>query len=174
MQSTPVTYKTKESFICWWPFSALILQRTLLNIIQLVVSHIYDTNYTIICNDQVVNLAPSKHDQRGQWIDPDHGWDLAYDSFTPCDWTRKPGAIGGLGPGDGYTAYAMWGRFIYLYPKILDNPKGRSLAPYRDQLLVGQSIDVYCLLPVALLHELLHTSIANRKSSFRRRHYLIH
>ena len=55
------------------------------NIFQLVVNHIYDTDYTIICNDQVVNLAPGKHDQRGQWIDSDHGWDLAYDSFTPCD-----------------------------------------------------------------------------------------
>lgn len=143
MQSTPVAYKTKESFTYWWPFWHWSFNARCWNIFQGIVGHIYDVEYIIICDDQVVPLVSSKHDQRGQWIDPGYGWDLAYDSFTPCDRTRKPGAISGFGPGVGYDAYIVDGRFIYVR-RFWTTPKDEASLLTEISFLLGNQSMVIC------------------------------
>ncbi|KAI4204252.1 MAG: hypothetical protein LQ350_001232 [Teloschistes chrysophthalmus] len=105
-------------------------------------------DFVVICDDAHVQLQPD------YMLDPIHGWLQNFDAFTPCDYTRKPGA-----QPSGMNAYTMNQRLIYLCPQTLDKPKGRSLAPYKDQELFGQSIDDYMLAPATLFHELLHTHI---------------
>ncbi|CAL8577917.1 hypothetical protein XPA_003727 [Xanthoria parietina] len=59
------------------------------------------------------------------------------------------------------NAYTMSQSLIYLCPSTLDKPKGRSLAPFKDAELFGESIDDYMLVPATLFHELLHTHITS-------------
>ena len=114
-------------------------------------------DFVVICDDLMVNIEPDpstdgRPDPRGIWNDPIHGLHWTYDAYKPCDPLRKPGATLGFRK----AASVVYFRFIYLCPGLLDMPNGRSLAPYKDQLLAGKRIDDYTITPVALFHELLH------------------
>lgn len=117
-------------------------------------------NFVVICDDAHVQLQQdfigNPPDPRGVWVDPIHNWLENFDDFVPCDASRKPGA-----QPSNTNAYTMQQRLIYLCPQTLDKPKGRSLAPYKDQDLQGQHIDDYMLVPATLFHELLHTHITS-------------
>ena len=116
--------------------------------------------FDVICDDLMVNIEPDPspgpiRDPRGRWLDPIHGWSLPFDRYRPCDPLRKPGSAAGTR----VKAFAIADRYIYLCPIALDLPKGRSLAPYKDQVLAGKRIDDYTLTPVLLFHELLHSPL---------------
>ncbi|MCJ1268859.1 hypothetical protein MMC22_008747, partial [Lobaria immixta] len=106
------------------------------------------SDFVIICNDLMVKITPDPStdptpDPRGRWRDPVRAWYMPYDQYRPCDPLRKPGSAAG----DRISAYTIAGRYIYLCPKTLDLPKGRSLAPYKDQVLARKLIDDYVLTP---------------------------
>ena len=115
---------------------------------------VVDGDYVIICDDQSVELRPDIFHQppnpHGVWADPSHGWaGVNFEEFTKCDQTRQVR--------DSRTyAYVMHKRFIYLCPDVLDNPKGRSNWRHKLNNLRGEFIDDYMLLPVVLLHQMLH------------------
>lgn len=118
-------------------------------------------DFVIICDDLTVQLVPDTHstvpNPHGMWTDTARGWISLYnDWFSTCDPTRIPTGNHGVG----FFAYSVE-NFIYVCPSILDSPKGRTLAPYRNQLLIGQFLDQYILLPVTLFHELSHTEVIN-------------
>ena len=116
------------------------------------------SDFVVICDDLMVNIKPNPStdlpDPRGRWVDPVHAWHLPYDEYRPCNPLRKPGSAAGH---EIKGACIIELRYIYLCPSILDLPKGRSLAPYKDQVLAGKWIHDYILTPVTLFHELLHT-----------------
>lgn len=117
-------------------------------------------DFKIVCEDLMVNLGPdpTKKDPHDIWIDFEHGWYLGYANFQPCDPSRSPrSAVDEFDLIRGYIVE----KTIYVCPLVLDIVYGRSLAPFKDQLLTGKSMDDYLLLPALLLHELLHTSIIN-------------
>ncbi|MCJ1267652.1 hypothetical protein MMC22_007538 [Lobaria immixta] len=99
------------------------------------------SDFVVICDDLMVNLEPDLlyHDPRGRWHDPVHAWYYAYDMFRPCDPLRKPGSRRLKG-------YIIAYRYIYVCPEVLDLPKGRSLAPYKDRVLAGKWINDYRLI----------------------------
>ncbi|MCJ1271028.1 hypothetical protein MMC22_010927 [Lobaria immixta] len=116
--------------------------------------------FDVICDDLMVNIGPDPspgpmRDPRGRWVDRIHGWALPFDGYRPCDPLRKPGSAAGTR----VKAFVIEDRYIYLCPIALDLPKGRSLAPYKDQVLAGKRIDDYTLTPVLLFHELLHSPL---------------
>lgn len=130
---------------------------TVRNIFQLFANFVDVQDYTIVCGDQMVYLAPNKDGPHGMWVDLNHQWTMNYDDFNPCEPTRKP---------DGATelfSYTINQRFIYLCPAALDNPNGRFLAPYKDRIFTAQPIDDYYLVPTVLLCGLLHLPFADRK-----------
>lgn len=113
-------------------------------------------DFVVICGDSTVVLEDDlTGDPRGVWADNIHIWQVPFQYYTPCDAARRPGmdietVIGG---------FTVHKRLIYLCPAILDHGKGRTFAPYKDQVLAGQSLDSYLLAPELLFHELLHTRI---------------
>ncbi|MCJ1262607.1 hypothetical protein MMC22_002477 [Lobaria immixta] len=118
------------------------------------------SDFVIICDDLMVNIEPDLStnltpDPRGIWVDNIHKWHMPYDEYRPCNPLRKPGSTAGVVSKIG--AKVILDRYIYLCPDTLDRPKGRSLAPYKDQVLAGKRIDDYVLTPSILFHELLHT-----------------
>lgn len=141
-------------------------------------SFAYD-NFVIICGDSMVNLVTyesvfgagtlSNH-PNGIWTDRDHSWWERYDHFHPCDPARDPNLFG---QDKKQRAYAMNRILIYLCPLTLDDPKGRSLEVYKNQILTNELLEYYWLLPAVLFHELLHTDRLRRKLSFRSLHRVI-
>lgn len=105
--------------------------------------------FAVICGDSMVKLVPDTltpmKDPRGVWQDKDHNWIEVNDVFKKCSPSKE--------------AFTVQGYFIYLCPAALDLPKGRTLAPYKDQILSGEFIDDFALLPTTLFHELYHTDV---------------
>lgn len=130
-------------------------------------------DFTIICGDPMFKLDKSyEHlDPRGLWVDNDHGLIVNPDKFIPCDPRRIINT-----PRTNVRAYTIRGRYIFLCPLTLNQRNGRSLAPFKDRLLLGKSINDYFLLPVILFHELLHTHILfpnQRKFHFGSWHHIV-
>lgn len=132
-------------------------------------------DFIVICGDSTVHLMPPdsdlpkdvlpagdpvESDPRGFWADRDHGWKMSCDQFSPCDGMRGPDNR------QGPEAFTIFARLIYLCPVVLDLPKGRTLAPYKNRPLDGEYIDDYTLVPVVLMHELYHTSIIDLPRKF--------
>ena len=135
------------------------------------------SDFVIICDDLMVNIEPDLStnptpDPRGIWVDNIHKWHMPYDEYRPCNPLRK--AVSTAGVVSKIGAKVILDRYIYLCPDTLDRPKGRSLAPYKDQVLAGKRIDDYVLTPSILFHELLHTDprvpVQHRKSLFHLAH----
>lgn len=132
-----------------------------------------DEDIVVICGDSMVHLLndislPDVHpDPNGLWVDYEHSWWSHYGSYIPCEAARRPGTRGVRG-------FTMRSKLIYLCPQTLDHPRGRSLEPYKDQILADEFIDDYnyILLPIILLHELLHTHFTRRKFLIRLLHYI--
>ena len=120
-------------------------------------------DFVVICDDQRVQREVDTYqetpDPLGVWIDHRYEWLLGFNEFKPCGRASISRVTS--------YAYSMFGRLIYLCPNVLDKPLGRSIAPYKDQLLTGLWIDDYICLPVVLFHEILHTHSFSRKSSSR-------
>ena len=130
-------------------------------------------DFVVVCDDlQVVrepyDLNTTQSNPMGVWVDYRYGWVSAFEQFTPCDAARKLNA-----PVTNLLGYTMSGRVIYLCPYLFDLPRGRSLAPYKDQELFGQSIDSYIILPVVLFYVLLNTDIFQRKHLSRCGHLMV-
>lgn len=137
-------------------------------------AHFYRTDdFIVLCGDSTVQLVPDEvnSDPRGIWVDHVHDWWMPYDQYIPCDLARKPD-VHIFRP----NAFLIEEGLLFVCPDIFDSPKGRTLAPYKDQTMVGERIDDYILLPVILFHELYHSHVVSpiRKSSFRTRHHVIH
>lgn len=128
---------------------------------------VHTQEFTVICGDEMVKLAGDLHGPLGLWVDRVHNWHMKYHIYNPCDPARKLN-----GPDIMVDAFTISAQLIYLCPRILDHPKGRSLATYRDRVVTGESINDYFIVPAILFHELLHTSIAFRKLSSRWRHHI--
>lgn len=128
-------------------------------------------DFVVVCGDLMVNLIPNtlaeNSNPHAAWADNDHGWTMHYEDYSPCNSTRKPG--------QDYTieAFTILQRLIYVCPLVLDRPKGRTLAPYKDRILAGAYIDDYMLVPAILLHELYLTHIASPERKFSLRAHLI-
>lgn len=120
-------------------------------------------DFVVICDDLMMTLEPDNSnpsDPRGMWKDYVHEWMAPYDKFFPCDPSRKPSAESRpILP----KSYTINGRFIVICPVTLNNPKGRSLLPYKNQDLTGEFIDSFELLPAALFYELLRSRIVSRQ-----------
>ena len=128
------------------------------------------SDFVVICDDLMVNIEPDPStdripDPRGRWVDRAHAWHMPFDNYRPCNPLRKPGSAAGASV---VGAKTLFSRYIYLCPYALDLRKGRSLAPYKDQLLAWKLIDDYFLAPAILFHEFLHTNpklpVPRRKS----------
>ena len=127
----------------------------------------FTRDFVVICDDLHVEFEldsnqnpPNPPNTAAVFRDHRYGWAVPYNYFYPCDTARKPGSA--------YTApfsYIIYNRLFYLCPSILDKSRGRSLAPYKDQVLIGQFLDEFILLPVVLLHDLLYIHWPNRKPS---------
>lgn len=121
-------------------------------------------DFVIVCDDQTAQLVipdtltPAR-DPRGVWKDDAHGWFTEFDDFHPCNPSRKPGGAdqSDLIP----AAYAARADLIYLCPVVLDDPLGRTLSHYKNQVLTGEPIENFQLLLFVLIHELYHTSLVN-------------
>lgn len=134
-----------------------------------------DADFVVLCGDSMVHLEPDRishpPDPRGVWMEATHTWLALYDGFDPCEKSRKPELMHSK---RNVQAFTFFSRLIYLCPEILDNPRGRSLVPYKDEDLTGERIDRYMLAPVVLLHELFHTHVSwYRKYSSRPQHHII-
>ena len=127
------------------------------------------SDWIVICDDQTVNLesdlitTPSHvHNPYGLWVDHVHGWLTTYDKFNPCNPACKSST-----PTDMIVnGYTMNRRLICLCPVVLDMEQGRTLARYKDQVLVSESIQEYMLVPVVLFHELLYARIIDLARKF--------
>lgn len=126
-----------------------------------------DDDFVVICGDEMVNLITNlsqwtnlrQWDPQIAWVDHDHHWIHHHDGYRPCDPARRPDSPDPLPRAFTVRAFTIRARLIYLCPVVLDNPKGRLLAPYKDRLLAGEHIDDYALTSFILFHELLHTNI---------------
>lgn len=134
-------------------------------------------DFVVICGDESVELVRDddalKVDPLGVWIDEDHGWQMAYFNYHPCDLSRSPQDLKDEGDQAPNNAFTLDDRLIYVCPDVLDNPKGRILAPYKDRILDGQWIENYDLLPSVLFHELYHTNVVSPTRKSRLRHRII-
>lgn len=127
-----------------------------------------NANFVIVCDEYNV-LPPSSPagaipDPRGLWVNRAHNWYEPYDKFVPCDPARSTHSAAGGGYPRSYT---MFERRIFLCSYLLDMAKGRSIVPYKNQVLINGRLDDYIITPVAIMHELLHTNLTGpaRKSS---------
>lgn len=125
---------------------------------------LYNLDFKVICDDLIVKLETSPNGQV-EWVDDDHRWSGNLASFNPCDPIRKlnnPSTVR-------MEVYTLFGRLIYVCPVILDYFKGRLLRLYKNLDLLGSFFEDYVVLPVTLLHELLHLSPAEREFLYRSR-----
>lgn len=132
---------------------------TVFNYFSRISTSSHTENLVVVCDDQGVQREPDtfrRTNPLGVWVDRRHKWIVDFEKFAPCDPARKPGAPPVL-----FYAYSL-NNLNYLCPQILDMPIGRSIAPYKDQELIGERIDDYLCLPVVLFHELLHVLIGRK------------
>lgn len=120
--------------------------------------------YVIACDDQMVHLEVDMSDPlntRIMYVDRAREWAVPQDLDKGCNSVNGPPIL----------SYSIDNRYIYVCPLVLDNLKGRSLLPYRYQVLAGSWIEDYMLLPAVLFNALLSTQMTFRKYSFRPQHY---